>query len=559
MQHCEETQLVSRHPIPVLLLLSALLLLPGLGRMGALDSTDARYLAIAREMHDGGGWLIPHLGGAPHLDKPPLAYWSAALGYALFGTQEASGRAGQQLALLATALCVFGAARRFADARWALVAPLALLGMALPFGLSRGLATDLFQLAFVTPALWLLYESAMRRSALRIAAAFALLGASMLAKGPIALLVVAAVWGVWAACAGRRARVPLVGVAVGALLFGAIGLPWYALLAAREPGALEWMSSQLGSRVGSGGAGHTKDVTFLFRTWLLGLLPWTPVALLSLWRLRPRGRLRDADPAALFLLAWALVPVVLFSLFATKLAPYIAPAFPGAALAIARAGSRGLLDDRRGRGALAIAWGTTLLAALVAGGAVLGEAAFGFDLVPPLVIEGGWIPIASGALLVALAALGIGTRRRWSAAPALHATLLVALGSCVALALGFHAVAAAIPTLREPARIVQRVPSAHLVMFSFKPSLFFHLGDAVSVAGVRGLLEPFVDPARAPRLTLSREQGIARLCETSPAFALVDRREADTVAAACGAERVHETRRYALLANLAALRALGPQ
>jgi 4-amino-4-deoxy-L-arabinose transferase-like glycosyltransferase len=561
LRHGEETQLTARPPIPVhfaaaLIGFAALLLLPGLGRLGALDSTDARYLAIAREMRDGGSWSVPHLGGAPHLDKPPLAYWSAALGFTWFGTSEASGRAAQQFALVATALCVFAAARRLADARWARVAPLVLIGMALPFGLSRGLATDLFQLALVTPALWLLHESAIRRAAIPIAGALALLGASMLAKGPIALLVVAAVWAAWAACVGRFARVTLRGVGVGVLLFLAIGLPWYALLAAREPGAIGWMLEQLASRTRSGGAGHTKDVTYLLRVWLLGLLPWTPVVLLAVWRLRPRGRPRDADPTDLFVLAWALAPVALFSLFATKLAPYVAPAFPGAALAVARAGSRGLLDDRRARSAFALAWGTTLVAAGAIGTLVLVESGLGADVVPALAIAPDAVAVASGALLLTLAAVATGATRRWRAAPSVHAAGALAVVACLALALGFHAVAAAIPTLREPARIVARVPGARLVAFSFKPSLFFHLGEAVSVAGVRGLLEPFVDPARAPRLTLTREAGVARLCEATPVFALVDRREADALADACAAESVHEARRYTLLANPAARRAL---
>lgn len=564
-RHGEETQLASRPPhqalVPLALIgLSAVVLLPGLGRLGALDSTDARYLAIAREMRDHATWLVPHLGGAPHLDKPPLTYWSAALGFALFGTSEASGRLVQQIALGMTALCVLGAGRRLADARWAIVAPIGLLGMALPFGLSRGLATDLFQLAFVTPALWLLHESAVRHSAARIAGALALLGASMLAKGPIALLVVAAIWATWAAGAGRHARVPLRGVGIGALLFVGIGLPWYAMLATREPGILEWLLDvQLASRIQSGGMGHTKDVTYLLRVWLLGLLPWTPVVMLALWRLRPRGRMRDADPTDLFVLAWALAPLLLFSLFATKLAAYIAPAFPGAALAVARAGSRGLLEDRRARIALALAWGTTLVGALAAGGIALGESAFGFDLLPQLAIERGIVPITSGVLLLALAAIGAAASRRLLAAPANHAALGIAVGACLVLALGFHAVASAIPTLRETAQIVRRVPGARVIAFSFKPSLFFHLGDAVSVAGVRGLLEPFVDPASAPRLALTRDAGIGVVCEAAPAFALVDRRDTGTIPSACAAVPVHEARRYTLLANPAAQRALAAE
>ena len=102
----------------------ALLLLPGLGRMGALDSTDARYLAIGREMWaHGDDWVVPRLAGAPHLDKPPLAYWSAALGYSLFGPNEFAGRFVEQLALIGTALVVYTAARRWASPAWALPRP----------------------------------------------------------------------------------------------------------------------------------------------------------------------------------------------------------------------------------------------------------------------------------------------------------------------------------------------------------------------------------------------------------------------------------------------------
>jgi 4-amino-4-deoxy-L-arabinose transferase-like glycosyltransferase len=537
----------------------ALLLLPGLGRMGALDSTDARYLAIAREMADTGAWLVPQLAGVPHLDKPPLAYWTAAAGLALWGPSEAAGRFAQQLALIATALLVAVAAARLAERRWAWVAPLALLTMGLPFGASRGLATDVLQLALVTPALLLGFAGARRRSARPVAAALALLGVSMLAKGPIALVVAAAVWLGWAAAARSAARLPLCGVAVGALLFAAIGLPWYALLVQREPAVLDWwLHVQLASRVTGGGAGHTKDVAYLLRAWLLGLLPWTPLVLLSLWRLRPRGRARDADPAGAFLFAWALAPVAVFSLFATKLAAYVLPVFPAAALAVARAGSRGLLDDRVARGAIAFAWLLPALAAGTAGGALLAEAAFARDWVPSLAVAGG-TSLALACVLLAAGAGSLALARRVLRTDPARACAAAALLTGLVLAAGFQAVAPHVPTLREEARLVQSVPGARAVELSFKPSLFFYAGDDVPVyvAGVRGLVEPFVDPASARRLTLTRDDALALLREDRPTFALADHREAEALARESGAAPVRVARRYTLLANPPALRALG--
>jgi len=545
-------------PIAVLAF-GVLLLVPGLGRMGALDSTDARYLAIGREMWATSDWLVPRLAGVPHLDKPPLTYWAASLGYTLFGPTEFGGRFVEQLALAATALVVYRAARRFADPSWAVPAALVLLTSGLPFALSRGLATDLFQLLFVTAALVAILDAATRRSSARVAAAGALLGISMLAKGPIALLVATSVWLAFAIAMRDRARLPWRGVALGFALFAAIGVPWYALLVRNDPAILDWfLEVQLASRVTGTDRGHLKDASYLLRIWMLGLLPWTPLVALALARLRPRGRLRDADPVDVFLLAWALVPVLLFSLFPTKLGSYIAPAFPGAALVVARAGSRGLLDDRRARRVLAACGILVVVAALVAGSGLLIEAGLGLDLVPQLALHGSRASLGFGAGLIATAAIGVFALRRTSVMNTACACAATALGTGLVLALAFHGVAAAFPTLREQGRIVQRVPGARLVEFSIKPSLFFYADAAggVTLATVIGVVDPFVDAATARRLTLSRDDALALLHEDVPTFALIDDENSAALASDSGAAEVSRMGRYLLLANPAAVRAL---
>ncbi len=548
-------------PIAVLAF-GVLLLVPGVGRMGALDSTDARYLAIGREMWATGDWLVPRLAGVPHLDKPPLTYWAASLGYTLFGPTEFGGRFVEQLALVATALVVYRAARRFADPTWALPAALVLLTSGLPFALSRGLATDLFQLLFLTAALVAIVDAATRRSPALSAAAGALLGVAMLAKGPIALLVAASVWLAFAIVVRDRARLPWRGVALGFALFAAIGVPWYALIVRGNSGILDWfLEVQLASRVTGTDRGHLKDASYLLRIWVLGLLPWTPLVALALARLRPRGRLREADPVDVFLLAWALVPVLLFSLFPTKLGSYIAPAFPGAALVVARAGSRGLLDDRRARRVLATCGALVVLAALVAGAGMFIEAGIGFDLVPQLALHGSRASLGFGAGLVAAGLVGVFALRSLSTMNSARACAATALATGLLFALAFHAVAAAIPTLREQGRIVQRVPGARLVEFSIKPSLFFY-ADAegrVSLAAVGGVVDPFVDTTIAQRLMLSRDDALALLREDAPTFALIDDEKSAALAQDSGVEEVSRMGRYVLLANPAALRALAPK
>jgi 4-amino-4-deoxy-L-arabinose transferase len=560
-----------------------LLLVPGLGRMGAMDSTDARYLAIGREMWATGDWLVPRLAGVPHLDKPPLTYWAASLGYALFGPTEFGGRIVEQFALIATALVVYSAARRLAEpsmarsawpagsasmarsawpagsADWALPAALVFLTMGLPFALSRGLATDLFQLLFVTAALVALLDGATQRSSARVAAAGGLLGVSMLAKGPIGLLVVASIWLVVALCMRSRARLSWRGAAIGFALFAAIGVPWFALLVHRNPAILDWFAEvQLASRVTGTNRGHPKDATYLLRIWVLGLLPWTPIVALAFARLRPRGRLRDADLVDVFLLAWAIVPVLLFSLFPTKLGSYIAPAFPGTALLVARAGSRGLLDDRRARRTLAACGVLVIAAALGAGIGLLADSGFGFDLVPSLALHGSGAARVFGALLVAIGVLGLFALRRIATAKLPRAYLATACGAGLVLGLAFHGVADSLPTLRAQGRMIQSVPGARLVEFSLKPSLFFYadIEGRVTLATVGGVVDYFVDPAQARRLTLTREDALALLREDAPTFALIDDEKSAALASDTSAQQVSRMGRYVLLANPAAQRAL---
>jgi 4-amino-4-deoxy-L-arabinose transferase-like glycosyltransferase len=534
-----------------------LLLLPGLGRMGAMDSTDARYLAIAREMARSGHWVVPQLGGAPHLDKPPLAYWGSIVGERIAGSGEFGGRSVEQLALIATALVVADAARRVAGPRWSLVAGLATLATGLTFALSRGVATDLYQLAFVTPALVLLHDGAVRRSAARVVAAFALLGVSMWAKGPIGLLVAASVWLATAVAVRKRAALPPSGVAIGLAVFAAVGIAWFVLVAQREPGVVDWLAGQLEGRL-SGTVGHVKGATYLVRVWMIGLLPWTPLVALALWRLRPRGPWREADPTDVFLIAWTVAPLVLFSLFVTKLPSYLAPIVPGAVLALVRAASRGLLDDRAARIALGAAALATVVAALGAGAAILAESQLGWDAVPRLAVHDGVAARLFGAALAVGGIAGAALLPRLLALDLRDALAAIAVGAGAVLAAGFHATAIDLPTLRGEGELIAGVPGARVVAFTFQPSLFYYAEPAatVYVAGVRGLVEPFVDAARARRLELSRDEALALLREDAPTFALIDAWQADDLAALADTRVLRRARKYALLANPAAQRAL---
>src|SRR5437867_11723300 len=63
--------------LPVLL--AAALFLPALGERTIYISDEARYALLARNMIERGHWLVPHIGGDVHLEKPPLFMWAMAV------------------------------------------------------------------------------------------------------------------------------------------------------------------------------------------------------------------------------------------------------------------------------------------------------------------------------------------------------------------------------------------------------------------------------------------------------------------------------------------------
>ena len=532
--------------------------------MRAMENTDARYLEISRAMHASGDWLVPRLTGRMHLDKPPLTYWAASLGYAALGETPFAGRLLQQLALACTALAVGLGARHWLGRRAAFDAALVLLSSGLVFATSRILATDLWQLLFFTGAMLAFLrgvEAPGRPGA--VVLAFGLLGASANAKGPIALFVAAAIWLPFLWLSRGRTVISGRSLALGLVLFLAIGAPWYVALGVRDPEILsEWIRVQLLARL-TGSApdiGHSHGPFYLLGSWPLTLLPWTPLAWLALWRLRPARGWRQAEPLDLYLLLWATVPVLFFSIPRTKIATYLLPALPGTALAIARALETGRLADRAARralaGSVALAGGMALaLAAAVLWPAGLRSNRFEVELL-----------VARPAFAAALAAVALGTPlvlARLARGPGVPARVLrpAALASGLIFVIGYNALAPGFASWREEGLLARSVPGARLLAYGVdRISALYYFGDVDRYLFAHGRTEEQRKGQRdsdAPGA--SPEEGLALLRSEQPVFCLTKEKDAAGLMEKSGAVIVHRRLRTVLLANPAAQRALAAQ
>ncbi len=466
-----------------------------LGSTGLVDETPPLFAASARGMVESGNWLIPWVNGLPRYDKPPLVYWAMGLLYALPG-QASWDPLGTWAARLPSALASLAVMQMLVQTllRWPQFQhrrALTALGAALAFGLSplvlvwsRTAVSDaLFSgcLAISLLLCWISYAAGGRRWW----AGWVLLGLAVLAKGPVAVLLLGFTLlgfaGLQRDLAGLwRSLRPLPGLAITAV----VALPWYglALLQEGEPFWRSFFGYHNLQRFSSVVNNHQAPWWFFGLILVLASLPATPLLLLGL----VRGLRGPALPPPLslqrFAACWLLAVLLLFTAAATKLPSYWLPATPAAGLLIALAA-----QGRAGPGGMRLAW--RLLVLLTAG------LALGLALAPlwvPLIVtpEMPTLPLellASGRLslaaacfaLAAVLGLAVGWRR---ANPAALVALQLPLVGFVLLALlplvqlGDRLRAEPVRRLAASAQRQRSLEApSHLAMVGMlKPSLHFY-------------------------------------------------------------------------------------
>lgn len=204
----------------------ALTYLVNLGTLPFVGGEGIRY-ELARGIIATSDWLNLESGGAPYYAKPPLGIWLIAADLRLFGQGvEWAARLPFAAAVLAMALVVFCTLRRFLGSRPAALAALAAmltLGM-LRMGRSCEIDCLYAALTVATTLLWAYFWIERRQGAVPITTLGALIGATLLTKGPLAL----AIFGVACAFVLVRARDPKAAVLplAAALLGIAIASVW---------------------------------------------------------------------------------------------------------------------------------------------------------------------------------------------------------------------------------------------------------------------------------------------------------------------------------------------
>lgn len=322
--------------VPFILLLLYVCLFSGLGALGLVGPDEPRYAAIARAMSDTHDWITPRLWGTPWFEKPVLYYWTAGIAMRLFGVSEFAARLPSALAALLAVLAVTWTALRSYGVGAAWYTLLMLPTSVAMIGFSRAASPDMLFAGLLTAAMAVAVEMLQKPRPgpiLRVAFGF-FLGAAVLAKGPAAMILAGGATLLWAALTRQwrapfRFLHPLI-IAV----FCATALPWYVLCALRNPDFLRvfiWQHNF--ERYLTPIFEHRQPFWFFGPIFLLGILPWLPLLILSFQDAKASLRsLTRVNSPALFIACWSLFVLLFFSLSQSKLPGYILPAFPAAIL-----------------------------------------------------------------------------------------------------------------------------------------------------------------------------------------------------------------------------------
>ena len=335
-----------------LFVLAALALL-GLNLDFALwEPWEPKNAQTAVEMVERGDFLTPFFRGDPRFSKPPLMYWLMAPGYALFGINELALRLPFVLLAVSGLATFVYALRRLFGASVAYLSAGVLLTSPMFFFLSRQLMPDALLVSFLMAALSLtaLALFSEERRTLHMALAYLAGAGAVLAKGPLALFLLAGTIGLYTIgmlasepaslrtpfATAKRIGIDTLKLHWGLALLLALTLPWYIYNAANYDIFLERLRFDYLDRLATAEGDHDGSIFYYTEAISYGMFPWiclVPAAFVALAVRLKETWGKDSGPL-LFLIAWLVVPFALFTTSQTKFAYYIAPALPPLAVLV---------------------------------------------------------------------------------------------------------------------------------------------------------------------------------------------------------------------------------
>jgi len=316
------------------------------------DPTEARYGEIARKMLETGNWVtLQHDYGVPFWAKPPLSTWFSALSMKVFGVNEFAARLPGLLLSIGILWLIWGLAKKHSGSVVAMVSVLVLVSTLYFFIDAGAVMTDPSLLFCTTLSIVAFWYAFVDRNKLWSYVFFIGLGLGLLAKGPIAIVLVGMPLFFWVllrnAWVNLWNRLPWI---KGTLITAAIALPWYVLAELRTPGFLNYfiVGENISRFLKPGwtgdkyGLAHNEPWGKIWVYAIAGIFPWSiigPTWLVKYWKKIP-SFYQDEDGWMSYLILCMVVPLLFFTFASNIIYPYVFPSLPAFALVFAETWNR---------------------------------------------------------------------------------------------------------------------------------------------------------------------------------------------------------------------------
>lgn len=313
----------------ILIGFTACVLFFNLNSWSVTESSEARYAQISKEMIDSGDWIHPQLMGIYHYHKPPLTYWITAFSFKIFGATPFAARFFLQISLLLQIFLVYKIALlQLRDSRIAFLSALLYASFPVVIIASRGLTTDSYLTTFVFLTVFFWFKYQIDKKKLFLMLSFLFLGFGFLTKGPVVLVVPFIVWIVDLFLKKWRIKLGLFKI-FSILPFLLVGFFWFFLLYFEDERFLDYfLFKHTIQRFSTNTFSRSQPFWFYLVLLIVTAFPWFIILLSKL-----KEQLKFCENPQKLFLAWAVLPMIFFSLSKSKLILYILPVFGGFAIA----------------------------------------------------------------------------------------------------------------------------------------------------------------------------------------------------------------------------------
>jgi 4-amino-4-deoxy-L-arabinose transferase-like glycosyltransferase len=316
-----------------------------LGRWDLWNPDEPRYGQVAREIVNGGDWVLMHNNGKMYTDKPPLFFWFIAFSSFLWqGFSSFSVRFPSALFGTLTVLLTYFLGRRLYSSRSGFLSGL-ILATSVEFAyLATRANIDATLTFFTTAALFCLSEwypwkeqnektpAGIRRHS--IYGFYISMALATVTKGPVGFILPLLVSLFYLLVSRDWKKMKAMKLLPGMLLFAVLVLAWY--LPAVWKGGQVYLNETLFKHTlnrYSEGWSHVRPFYYFFINFPADFLPWfvfLPGAIVyGFSRKEPEKR-----KAFLFCFVWFTVIFMFFTLSKGKRVLYLLPLYPAAALMV---------------------------------------------------------------------------------------------------------------------------------------------------------------------------------------------------------------------------------